>query len=1131
MTGAKASVLLTAALAATACGGEATESSANRQSPIWGDKVTEEHAGNAAAPYGGIGMVVVTWNNCRYDCPPPPDECEDDPPIVCVEDTSRCSGTLVQRNRVLTAAHCFCEEDRGLNEITRVTFEPNAMPKELFDGGARWKINDCGGGLESDAQTDLGMVLLDRDVPLSGAEAPLPWPYMSGDFEEAFEGGQYWTGPWEIAGFGGDPGPGDFGPPLRVGELDSVGIDDDNWFEPDFVSHDKWMWAWERSGDNDDAAATAQGDSGGPLLFRRQADGRVFIVAVVKGTTDTGFDQWNTFSPTWNNGAGNGNWIAQWLDDADGDSIPDSSDNCSPSVEGTCDDDLSRCYNPDQDDADGDGLGDACDNCPDQFNPLQESQLDGDPIGDACDLCPHEWSGMQARAQDDEDGDGVGDQCDNCNAPGSGGYADCNVDSDCAVGVCLPRPPGVGRCSRQTDDLDDGDGVGPACDSCPLVPNATLQANSNAIAERRGDLAGVPASPLGDVCDEVPVFAARAVVQQATIGEAVTWDATSPDPNPRNTVEFAAGALIGSEDGSAKSYNGSLGFRHCDCVDPGVGPVAKDDCVSQVGICNWEPALYNFPAISRWKPITVAVTVGSSSPPPSADRARGFEFGSVIFSNDEFTDSRPHAQADEHETERVGEEHTLAWRWHRDLISTGEGGEVPSYVDPDSGEITTFGVVWSHDPGGGPDASGRDSDFDQRLRDHYAYVTTPLFDIDHFDPILSELEVPTCGFLRVIGIGCGPTLRFDLTDLRFTLDPVIQETGIWTKDIRQTPSRVICVDDPCTQLAALSDSSRLAANVTNVLDPATLALVASGSMRWLSPVESGRRLAEAGAGIQFAALPAEWQHGSSVAVGVLGADGMISTSFIEGGGGNELPPDLPEAAAQAAAADLPPIPIPGATSPPARSRYVATLSAIERSVVMIGGDADTSGEGLFPDGGDPPFHAPRNTPRSEDIWRLDLVSGQWERILRGAAVQPDEVLSVAYDPAGRLFVLDQTTVLHSLRWVRLIRYDIASEEARVLARWPRVGVYRELAITARDDGSLLLAGTRRWGARTDIYRLGVRRKRVVWTGFTSRRGRMADTPVNTTDAVYYPLVRHGRQRMVAVTDELLRHRRRKCRKM
>ncbi len=59
------------------------------------------------------------------------------------------------------------------------------------------------------------------------------------------------------------------------------------------------------------------------------------------------------------------------------------------------------------DDADGDGIKNSVDNCPFTANPDQADR-DGDGIGDACDNCP-----LVANAdQKDTDGDGLGDVCD-----------------------------------------------------------------------------------------------------------------------------------------------------------------------------------------------------------------------------------------------------------------------------------------------------------------------------------------------------------------------------------------------------------------------------------------------------------------------------------------------------------------------------------------------------------------------------------------------------------------------------------------------------------------------------------------------------------------------------------------------
>jgi hypothetical protein len=126
-----------------------------------------------------------------------------------------------------------------------------------------------------------------------------------------------------------------------------------------------------------------------------------------------------------------------WLDDADGDGVPDAIDNC-PFVP-----------NHDQADSDGDGVGDACDNCPTVPNPNQ-SDIDGDGIGDVCDS--------------DIDGDGVPNATDNCPYVANKDQKNTRAEHPTYADPC----PGKGDAC--CDDAD-GDGVPNAKDNCPLVPN------------------------------------------------------------------------------------------------------------------------------------------------------------------------------------------------------------------------------------------------------------------------------------------------------------------------------------------------------------------------------------------------------------------------------------------------------------------------------------------------------------------------------------------------------------------------------------------------------------------------------------------------------------------------------------
>ncbi len=154
--------------------------------------------------------------------------------------------------------------------------------------------------------------------------------------------------------------------------------------------------------------------------------------------------------------------------DADGDGLPDISDNC-PSVTNAsqsdddgdgignaCDDD----DNGDED-TDGDGIEDDDDNCPDVANADQED-ADGDGAGDACD-------------EDDSDGDGIADLDDNCPSVANPDQADSDGD-------------GIGDDCDSAEEDTDADGIPDMTDNCPTDSNADQ-------ADQDGD-------EIGDVCDD-----------------------------------------------------------------------------------------------------------------------------------------------------------------------------------------------------------------------------------------------------------------------------------------------------------------------------------------------------------------------------------------------------------------------------------------------------------------------------------------------------------------------------------------------------------------------------------------------------------------------------------------------------
>ncbi|MBN1341220.1 MAG: thrombospondin type 3 repeat-containing protein [Phycisphaerae bacterium] len=204
--------------------------------------------------------------------------------------------------------------------------------------------------------------------------------------------------------------------------------------------------------------------------------------------------------------------------DADGDGIPDASDNC-PAV-----------ANANQTDTDGDGVGDACDNCDNTANANQ-TDTDGDGIGDACDNCDDDDNADQA----DTDGDGVGDACDNCPSDDNANQTD--TDGDGVGDACDNCPD-----DDNADQADaDGDGVGDACDNCPSVANAD-QADS--------DNDGV-----GDACEIVDLAVGDTTASQVFI----YYDVRNAAPigqEPNVILDFAGSGILSPE--SIKIVNNTL---------------------------------------------------------------------------------------------------------------------------------------------------------------------------------------------------------------------------------------------------------------------------------------------------------------------------------------------------------------------------------------------------------------------------------------------------------------------------------------------------------------------------------------------------------------------------------------------
>ncbi len=792
--------------------------------------------------------------------------------------------------------------------------------------------------------------------------------------------------------------------------------------------------------------------------------------------------------------------------------LPTGNDNCAPPTDSAW---LYPYSNPEQRDRDGDGIGDACDTCPVRWQASQDTSdallfcpaardltaeespsgapiARGQPAALVCMRTDPRADAMRNYLTNDGDEDGARDAvCDNCAV-----HAPIYRDDDPTRVLFAGRQdcPRRARCANDDQDDVDLDGVGDACDNCPMVSNprrlfgdtwrqdgtdtdgdGVPDACDNCVDVPNRGQENVDGDRYGDACDNCPlhdnsgqdncnldaeIALGRTELGVTRLGDAcdpapcalttVTVGAASTDPLGRRTTtmdRILYDARVGTEDPTAPpaSLMGRTTLRFCRCSAAGDdSPLSRTDCAENEfgpgdGLCSLvDLVAHDVPEEEvPWRWMTVS---GGATNPTLVDPYRA---PTTAFVADRTT------------------------RWSLQSIDIPRWLSTDLADDPATMELETEtftpgtsvpGVLWTHTPGeaGMPDFDELPAfgvEFRQRASHYWSggvepSITTrePFPCFIPFAPFLGgsricpfcrgHLPQPWLGFPALFGCG---GVRFEA--------PFIQLGGFVIE-----PNEV----HPFPGLEQLAN------------DPGP----------WVAAAETGDWL-HARDGIRYVGL-AEGRH---VRRFVFEVDGQLVDPS------NNNCPQCPAATAIAPLAALAATPL----GPLAREGHSAVLSSTHAALFTIGG-RDLAGGGEL-----------------RDLWRYDLATGAW-RALPIVDATLGTVLAATYSPVrDRLVVLDEVfgtetrgrgrrARVHVTRTIRLLELSPEGGRAAVRASWPRRSGNTTYAMSVDPAGGVWLAASPEHPAIHAVARLTDPAGALAIDGWTLGVGRLVPNGARADDA-------------------------------